>query len=62
MLTPDSTSEARRSETAEGLLFVVKRMKEVQQPSAAVIVRLRMHERVCAKMQMFDAPPEVRIS
>ena len=59
MSTSNPLSEAWRSKNADELLFVIKRMKEVQQPSAAVTAQLGELERLYAKMQRFDAPSEV---
>ena len=43
-------------------LFVTKRPKEAQTPSAAVTAELEIYERVYAEMQRLDAPSEVRIN
>lgn len=51
--TPNSASEAWRSENAEELTFVIKRLK--------VTAGLGMYERAHAKMQRFDALSEDRI-
>ena len=59
MSTSNSVSEARRSKNAADLLFVIQRMKEAQQPSAAVTAQLGEFERLYAMMQRFNAPSRV---
>ena len=62
MSTSNSVSEARRSKIAADLLFVIRKMKEVQQPSAAVTAQLGEFERLYGMMQRFNAPSKVRTS